>query len=304
MKNFVSFRFFRNRLTGAALALGAFALPVHDAEAQEIRADVICDLDFLVIATMKDSSYFPSGIRASSDKWEMEIYINPNTDQWILTGVSKHPEIAPSDEICQLSFGKAPYVNNKWYAEHFTGTDADNAHRVATALIKTANSTKESGQQFYHRVSATFRRVMATDLMALEAFGEAWRTMPSSQRTEATQLYEKFILLSLHGAYDAALPDQFTLVGGRLYESEGGLMKARCNILRQPHCVAYIAKAKANDRVIEYRLLKRGNGWQVVDIKMEGVLLQFVYRRQIQENLRRVGVARALDALRASVLQD
>ncbi len=62
----------------------------------------------------------PSGIKASSDKWDMEIYTNAKTGRWKLMGISKDPKLAPADEICQLAWGGTPYTQTSWYQQIFT----------------------------------------------------------------------------------------------------------------------------------------------------------------------------------------
>ncbi len=62
----------------------------------------------------------PTGIKASNDKWDMEIYQNKARGDWTLVGQSKDPEV-PAFMGCMLSKGLSnnPYTSQKWYAENF-----------------------------------------------------------------------------------------------------------------------------------------------------------------------------------------
>ena len=178
---------------------------------------------------------------------------------------------------------------------------ADDAARVALQLVDAASSTKESKQQFFQRFGSPYRRLAATEFMAQEIVGDAWHTMSPSQQAEFAQFYEKIVMATLHGAFDAALPARFTHVDDGLYRSKAGRMKKRCDLLKMSDCIFYSAKTKANDMVVEYRLVETNKGWQVVDLLIAEISLQAMYETSIQEALEKGGTAHALDLLRTRV---
>ncbi len=122
----------KTAFVSSIFALSALVNPAHSATTEEIRDKPTCDLDFLVKDTLKESSFVPSGIKASSSKWDMEIYTNLKTGRWKLMGVSKDPKIAPPDEICQLSWGGTPYTQTSWYQENFQTPPAKPATKATT----------------------------------------------------------------------------------------------------------------------------------------------------------------------------
>lgn len=114
-----AFKSIKAALLSSIFALSTLAPPAHSATTEEIRDKPICDLDFLMVDTMKDESFLPSGIKASSDKWDMEIYTNAKTGRWRLMGKSKDPKIATADEMCYLAGGSSPYTQTAWYQKIF-----------------------------------------------------------------------------------------------------------------------------------------------------------------------------------------
>lgn len=125
-----SFTPLKTAFVSTIFAINALVNPAHSAPTEEIRDKPTCDLDFLVIDTLKDSSFLPTGIKASSDKWEMEIYTNSKTGRWRLMGVSKDPKIAPPDEVCQLAWGGTPYTQTSWYQQNFVSPATKPATKV------------------------------------------------------------------------------------------------------------------------------------------------------------------------------
>ena len=179
---------------------------------------------------------------------------------------------------------------------------AEDAARVASELVGAASPTRESKQQFFQRFGASYRRLVATELMAQEVVGYEWRTMTPSQQAEITQLYEKIVMAALHGAYDAALPARFILVDSAPYRSQAGKNKKRCTLLQMTDCNFYSAKTKASDVTVEYRLIETKSGWQVADLLINEKSVQEIYETSIQEVLK-FGTESALDKLRARVSQ-
>lgn len=111
------------------------------------------------------------------------------------------------------------------------------AHNATSPLVEVVLLKQESKQQFLQRVVPTYRHAMASELMTREIFYTVWHAMSFAQRTEAIQLYEKFVISNFYGTYDTTLPARFSLVGGRLYQS-----KLKCDFLQKTDCIFFSQK--------------------------------------------------------------
>ena len=60
-----SFTPLKTAFVSTIFAINALVNPAHSAPTEEIRDKPTCDLDFLVIDTLKDSSFLPTGIKGS-----------------------------------------------------------------------------------------------------------------------------------------------------------------------------------------------------------------------------------------------
>lgn len=92
----------------------------------------ICDYSFRItkpLATMLKE--VPTGLKASNDKWDMEIYANTQTGTWTLVGKSKDPA-ARSTQLCTLASSiDRPYNKEKWFVAYFPKPET--APKIATA---------------------------------------------------------------------------------------------------------------------------------------------------------------------------
>jgi hypothetical protein len=62
----------------------------------------------------------PTGVKASSDRWEMEIFQNPETLSWTLVGKSLAPEDAHSSKLCRIAGAIGTmYSGEKWCQLYF-----------------------------------------------------------------------------------------------------------------------------------------------------------------------------------------
>lgn len=113
-------------MISAAFALSSLAAtPAHaDLEidpATDLFKEPLCRAQTNTIRALKIiSGQEPTGIKASNDKWDMEIYQNKERGDWTLVGRSKNPEI-PQFMLCQLvkHTSNVSYTTQKWYGEHF-----------------------------------------------------------------------------------------------------------------------------------------------------------------------------------------
>ena len=116
-----SFAPLKTALVSSVFALSAFVSHATASTLGELREKPICDLDFLITETLKDDSIVPTGLKASSEKWDMEIYSNGKSGEWVLVGKSKAPLAkGKNPELCQLAWGKAPYTQTSWYQQNFS----------------------------------------------------------------------------------------------------------------------------------------------------------------------------------------
>lgn len=106
-------------LLAAALAMPALGAsagkPVLDAYGLE--KDPLCSYA-LPEALKAMQKQVPSGERAQTAGWKMEIYLSPDGRSWTLVGIRLGPE-EDEDEMCPLSRGLGDYRTQKWYQAYF-----------------------------------------------------------------------------------------------------------------------------------------------------------------------------------------
>lgn len=56
----------------------------------------------------------PTGLKAETDKWSLELYENKNDRSWVILATNTH---APKneDKVCVLAVGEGPYQHHEWY---------------------------------------------------------------------------------------------------------------------------------------------------------------------------------------------
>lgn len=106
-------------LAAAALCTPASGAPPHVPEFDEygLEKDPICSyaLPEALGAMQKET---PSGERAQSTDWKLEIYVNRNRPTWTLVGTRRTPDW-DEDEMCHLAGGRGDYTTQKWYRAFF-----------------------------------------------------------------------------------------------------------------------------------------------------------------------------------------
>lgn len=110
----------------AILLVSIFAAFTGTAQAVEKELDAnglynepICDYDFRVKKSLTIlGEKFPTGLKVSTDKWDMEIYAAKD-GAWTLIGKSKDPA-ARSTHICRLASSiDKPYAKEKWFVDFY-----------------------------------------------------------------------------------------------------------------------------------------------------------------------------------------
>ena len=85
------------------------------------RAKIRCDeADVMNGYVTERKNEIATGLKASTDTYNMEIYANKKTGSWTLVGVNKTPK-EKYDSVCVLNSGNAnlPYKSEKFYAIFF-----------------------------------------------------------------------------------------------------------------------------------------------------------------------------------------
>lgn len=99
-----------------AACTGAAHAYEKEIDASGLYKEPICDYDFRIKKSLAIlGEKFPTGLKASTDRWDMEIYATKDNKAWTLIGKSKDPS-ARSTHLCRLasSFDK-PYAKEKWF---------------------------------------------------------------------------------------------------------------------------------------------------------------------------------------------
>ncbi|QKH38523.1 ABC transporter substrate-binding protein [Achromobacter pestifer] len=182
-------------------------------------------------------------------------------------------------------------------------TNAD-AKRVATALLAIASPQKETKQAFAQRVGPSFKRLVATETMTRVVLGPAWRTMSPSRQAEAVELYGRFLMRTLHGAFEGPLPSQFALESGEMFRSKPSsiaVIQITCLALKMADCIYYSAKSKAREFTMEFQRLYIDGRWRVVEIYTSGLSVQQTYHSSFSSIIKSSSVEKFLEKLRARV---
>lgn len=106
----------------------AACLMVHGAQAQAQSAlideegfwtDPTCDTPAQLTERMKSSGKTPTGIKASTKDWDIEIYENSVNGAWTALGISKEAKYASA---CPLQSGSSSkrYKDQLFYKRHFS----------------------------------------------------------------------------------------------------------------------------------------------------------------------------------------
>lgn len=74
------------------------------------------------------------GEKAQTEKWELEIFRNPETKTWVVLGKSLDKS-HPSYYLCVMANGKGDYTAQKWYQEFFAKKPLPN--NIATETVVT-----------------------------------------------------------------------------------------------------------------------------------------------------------------------
>ena len=118
------FKFGLISVTFAFGALTAIPAQANDREidaATDLYKQPICDFKFRIVKGLSIiAGQEPSGIGASNNDWDMEIYLNKERGDWTLVGKSKATDASPN-KVCMLAKGlsTAPYATQKWYVTNF-----------------------------------------------------------------------------------------------------------------------------------------------------------------------------------------
>ena len=93
--------------------------PKDGLDALGLRTDPICAVSDS--ATRILARQLPTGIKASSEKWRMEIYENAETGSWSLLGADR-ARMADTRQRCTLARGteRRGYLGTRWYQAYFT----------------------------------------------------------------------------------------------------------------------------------------------------------------------------------------
>lgn len=101
--------------TLAASALSASAAPKYDEQGLEQSPVCSYALPEALLSLQKQK---PTGEKAQTPKWNIEVYANKEKTSWTLVGVSRAPD-ADTDEMCPLARGLGDYKAERWHLAYF-----------------------------------------------------------------------------------------------------------------------------------------------------------------------------------------
>lgn len=92
----------------------------RERDAIGLYKEPICDFGFRVkSALINIAKQNPTGVKATSTQWEMEVFNNPDSKSWTLVGKSRASNASPN-KLCRLSSAQqSPYEEQPWFKEYF-----------------------------------------------------------------------------------------------------------------------------------------------------------------------------------------
>lgn len=133
------FKTMQRTILTSVFALSAVAFSAQAAQpeydAYGLRSNPICtdktEADDYFVAIKGRT---PSGLKAETDKWALELYENKTNKSWVVLGTKKQTP-KNEDEVCVLAVGEEPYKNYKWYTNLLAKKPAPNT--IATDTVVT-----------------------------------------------------------------------------------------------------------------------------------------------------------------------
>lgn len=127
----MSIFYLRSALLSMTLIAGALSGAEKNKDIYAVETDDIgflkepvCGFHKNIIKTLAVfSKETTTGIKASNDKWDMEIYTNAQKGTWTLVGKSKDPS-TKKFQLCHIAQGTSnqAYTQQKWYQLYFKGS--------------------------------------------------------------------------------------------------------------------------------------------------------------------------------------
>ncbi len=93
--------------------------PDDGVDTQGLRTHPICAWTTNAVKIL--AKRLPTGIRASTEQWDLEVYENTETGGWTLIGKSKATQAPEGGRYCTLASGDQPrgYVGTPWHKAYF-----------------------------------------------------------------------------------------------------------------------------------------------------------------------------------------
>jgi len=143
---------------------------------------------------------------------------------------------------------------------------------------------------------AALRRLLSEnfDVPVIGRFvlGRYWRTASEPERAEFAALFEEMIVATYARQLGNYAGETLAVEGLRQSDDRGAVVSSR------------ILRASGSPIAVDWRLLRRGDGWRVVDVMVEGVSMALTQRAEFAAVIRSTGgVAGLLARLRTKVAQ-
>lgn len=138
--------------------------------------------------------------------------------------------------------------------------------------------------------STLLEKGVNTDYISRFVLGRYWRQASEEQRREFEKLFETFLLTNLTNRLAGEYENQtFTVKNAIAAGSRDVLVRSE------------IQRTDSPALPVEWRVRKFDQGWQIIDLKAEGVSLAITQREEYSSVAQRQGMEGLLDALRERV---
>jgi phospholipid transport system substrate-binding protein len=178
-----------------------------------------------------------------------------------------------------------------------TGEPQDKLRHTIDAVLAVLADESLQGPERTAERHAKMRRAVTKrfdfDEIARRALGTHWRNLSPVQQQEFVPLFSALLEQSYINKVDGSDGSQDSVRYRKEIFDEDGYASVLTDIIRQD-----------DDAEVEYRMLKRGNDWQIYDVVIEGVSMVNNYRTQFNKIIREASYEALVKQMKTKLAQE
>jgi phospholipid transport system substrate-binding protein len=152
---------------------------------------------------------------------------------------------------------------------------------------------QESFRQRYADLTPAIERTLDLPFMTRIAVGPKWATLSSDERQKLVSAFERYTIATYASNFDDYSGERFEVSPRPLSNPNGVIVDTR------------IIKSDGEPRTLNYLMHQTGDGWQVIDVYLDGTISQLAVRRSefsgVVERSGADGLVRVLDQKAAAL---